>query len=118
MKKSDKFLNSIQDLEHSLTFIKRVEEDRIFYNGISKSFETCLEYAWKYLKAKVNDEGLEAHGPKDVIKRSGRLSLVDNVEFWLKCIEARNQAVHDYLGLDKNSYLKLIEQFFKEVSKI
>lgn len=118
MKKSNKFVQSIKELEHALSFAKRIKEDRIYFNGISKSFETCVEYAWKFLKSEVNQQGIEAYSPKESTKEAGRLGLIDDVEQWLRFLEARNQAVHDYLGLDDKTYLDLIKMFLTEVKKL
>ena len=115
MKKTDKFLNSIKELENALTYVKKIKKDKIYFNGIVKSYETCLEYAWKYLKAEVNDQGIEAHSPKEAIKHSGRMNLISDVELWLKFLLARNQSVHDYLGINEEKYLELIQKFYKEV---
>lgn len=77
---TEKLNKSIQDLEHALGFEKDAEKDSFFYFGIAKAFEVCLEFAWKFLKKNVEDQGLEARSPKEAIKIAGRLDIIENVE--------------------------------------
>jgi len=113
-----KFKESIDALEHALTFLDKAKKDNFYTSGIAKKFEICFEYAWKFFKQKANEEGLEAFSPKETIKIAGRLGLINNVEKWLDFLEDRNIAVHDYLGMPEDKYLKTIQEFFREVKKI
>ncbi|MFA5812737.1 MAG: HI0074 family nucleotidyltransferase substrate-binding subunit [bacterium] len=116
--KDDKFRQAIDDLAHAVTFSKEAERDRFYFAGITKSFETCVEYAWKYFKRLAIDEGLEVYSPKDAIRAAGRLGLIDDVEKWLGFVEDRNLAVHDYLGVSIDDYMKTIRVFLAEVKKL
>ncbi|MBI2336301.1 MAG: nucleotidyltransferase substrate binding protein [Deltaproteobacteria bacterium] len=118
MTEQKKLPESIKALEHALTFLKLAQKDPFYFAGISKTFETCLEYAWKYLKQRSTEEGLEAYSPREAIKIGGRLGLIDNVEKWLDFLEDRNLAVHDYLGIADEDYLKTIQDFVTEVKKL
>ena len=102
---------AIQDLCHALTYEVKIQKDLFFYAGISKSFEVCFEYAWKYLRRICVDQGLEVYGPKDVIKSAGRLGLIDNVEEWLDFLADRNIAVHNYARMSTSDYLQTIKKF-------
>lgn len=114
----DKLIESINALEHALSFIDKAKEDEFYFSGISKSYEVCLEYAWKFLKRKALDEGLEVYSPKDAIKHAGRLRLIDDVEKWLDFLDDRNLAVHDYLGVSDDDYLMTIQEFLVKVKKL
>lgn len=46
------------------------------------------------------------------------VELIDNVELWLDFLEDRNLAVHDYLGIMDEDYLKSIKKFMSEVKKL
>ena len=117
-KAPDKFEQSIKALEHAVGFSKQAEEDPFYSAGIAKTFETCLEYAWKYLKRRAIEEGLEVYSPKEAIKQAGRLGIIDNVEHWLNYLEDRNLAVHDYLGVSEEEYLNTIRDFLRDVKRI
>src|SRR3989338_10582454 len=107
----DKLLESFRQLEHALDFEDKVSKDRFYFSGICKSFETCLEYAWKYFKRQATDQGLEVYSPKEAIKLAGQLGLIEDVESWLGFLNDRNVAVHDYLGIPDQVYLKTIKSF-------
>lgn len=109
---------SIDALEHALTFLDKAKKDDFYYAGITKKFEICFEYAWKYFKRKAQEEGLEAFSPKEAIKLAGRMGLIDSVENWLDFLEDRNTGMHDYLGMSQEDYLETIQAFFREVKKI
>lgn len=113
-----KLKKAIVDLEHALGFEKKGSKDPFYFAGIAKCFEICLEYAWKYFKKSAVQEGFDAYSPKESIKLAGRMGLIDNVELWLKFLEDRNKAVHDYIGVSDDDYLKTIKDFLKEVKKI
>lgn len=112
-----KLKDAITDLEHALTHLEKAKKDNFYFAGISKEFEVCFEYAWKYLKQKVEADGLEAASPKEAIKQAGHIGLIKDVEKWLGFLQDRNIAVHDYLGMSNADYLKTIQQFFSEVKK-
>lgn len=114
----DKLNASIKELEKAMRFADKIASDRFYFAGISKCYEVCLEYAWKFFKRRAIDEGLEVYSPKDAVKAAGRLKIIDNVEKWLDFIEDRNLAVHDYLGVSDEDYLKTIREFLLEVKKV
>lgn len=116
--KDDKLKAAIQALGHALSFEKKIKQDKFFLAGIAKSFETCLEYAWKYFKRRALDEGFEPYSPKESIKYAGRIGLIDDVEAWLSFLEDRNDAVHDYEGVSDKDYLQTIKAFYREVKRI
>lgn len=114
----DKFEQAIQDLTSALSYRKRALEEKIIYSGIAKSFEVAIEYAWKFLKRELEAQSLEAYSPKEIVKTAGRAGLIDDVELWIQCLNARNIAVHDYLGITQTEYLDLIERFLPLLKKL
>ena len=113
-----KLKESVDALEHALSFLPKAKKDPFYFSGISKSFEVCLEYAWKYLKRRCIDEGVDVYSPKESLKEAGRLGFIDNVEKWLAFLKDRNLAVHDYIGMSDEDYLKTIQAFLVEVKKL
>ena len=106
-----KLKNSIKELEHALTFLPKARSDKVYLSGISKSFEVCLEYLWRHLKQRVEEEGLEAYSPKEIVKTAAKAGFIDDAEVLIECINARNSAVQDYFGTDPGEYLELIAKF-------
>ena len=115
----EKLKIAIKLLEQALKYESRIKEDPAFYMaGISKSYEVCLEYAWKYLRALVADKGFEVFGPKDSIKIAAQIGLLKEPEEWLRFINERNLAVHDYATISNEQYLQSAKDFLKEVKKL
>ncbi len=77
-----------------------------------------MEYAWKYFKAMLAEEGLEAYSPKEAIKLAGRAGWISNVEEWLDYLEDRNLAVHDYLGVANPDYMQTIRSYLASAKKL
>lgn len=85
---------------------------------LSKAFEILVEYAWRLLKEKVEDQGLDAASPKMAVKEAARLKIITEPEKWLDAIDARNDSVHDYFGISKKEYITLAKEFLRLVQKI
>lgn len=113
-----KMLQAFRKLQHALKNKTRLDEDSIYFDAISKNFESCVEYAWKFLKRQVEAQGLEAYSPKEAIKLAGKIHIIDDVEKWLDFLNDRNLAVHDYIGIDDASYLKTILEFTIEMKAL
>ena len=114
----DKLRESIEHLQQSLQFFDKAKEEHVFFSAISKNFEVCMEYAWKYLQKKITDSGIDAPSPREAIKLAGRLNLIDDVESWMNFLEERNRSVHDYLGVTPEQYPRMIQDFYREVRKL
>ena len=118
MTAKEKLTSAISDLDHALTFQKQALKDHFYYGGIAKAYETAIEYAWKYFRAEAIEAGLEAESPRDAIKQAGVLSIINDVENWLRFLKLRNVAVHDYLGLRPEDYLKAANELAAELKKL
>lgn len=115
---TDKFHQSVKELRSAYKRKKESLDDYLIYAGIAKCFEVALEYTWKYLKQELEDAGLDPYSPKDVVKTAGREGIITDVEKWIKFINVRNIAVHDYLGVTQKEYLETIGEFLVEIGKI
>ena len=113
-----KLKDAIKKLKHALTFEKKISKDVFYLDGIAKSFEICLEYAWKHFELIATTHGLEVFSPREAIKAAGQVGLIDNVQIWLEFLEDRNYAVHDYMGLSDKDYLETIKSFYVEVTRL
>ena len=84
---------------------------------IVKAYEILVELAWKYFKLKVEDEGLSAPSPKEAVRKDATIGIIEDPQKWIGFIEARNLSVHDYFGLDSDSFLKLITDLVRVARK-
>jgi len=81
--------------------------------ALSKAFEIAIEYAWRELKSRVENDGLDAPSPKAAVKQAAKLGIVTSPELWIECIDARNNSVHDYFGITEEDYAELAEKFLQ-----
>lgn len=91
------------------------DNSKLTFLALTKAFEVLLEYSWKNLKQKVEDEGIEVYSPKDAVREAARLELINNPELWIKAINARNESVHDYYSMPRDAFVDLIKRFEKEL---
>lgn len=113
-----KFKESLNRLKNALKFASRAKKDPLYYDAISKAFEIALEYSWKYLKELVEEEGIDVVSPKDAIRRAGEIGIIRDVELWIGYINARNVAVHDYLGVPSADYIRIAKEFSEVARKL
>lgn len=110
----NKIGGALTQLEKAIEGYKKAGGDnRLQFLALSKGFEVAVEYAWRELKARVEDDGLDAPSPKTAIKQAAKLGLINDAESWLACIDARNDSVHDYFGIPEADYVALAERFLK-----
>lgn len=113
-----KLAQSVAELEHALSFSKEAQKDRFYLSGITKCFETCIEYAWKYMRKKALDAGLDPASPVEAIKCAGKIGMIDDVERWIDFLKNRNLTVHDYVGVSSDQCLALARTLLGETKKI
>jgi len=80
---------------------------------VAKAFEVAVEYGWKDLKRRVEDEGLSAPSPKEAVRQAARLSFIEEPEKWIACINARNDSVHDYYRVPPERYIEFAEDLLR-----
>jgi len=104
---------SSRHLKQALKLYHKAEPDsnRLQFLTVAKAFEICVEYAWKELKRRVEDEGLDAPSPKEAVRQAARLGFISDADMWINCINARNDSVHDYFNIPEKDYVKLAETF-------
>lgn len=115
---NDKLIKALSSLKESLLEREKEGASAINDAGVAKCFEVALEYAWKAVKRLVEDDGLEANSPKESIKFGATIGLIDNPEVWIDFINNRNLSVHDYIGVDNDTYLNSIKIFAIECEKL
>ena len=111
-----KLHDAVNDLERCIDAYEPSKKERsITFIALTKSFEVALEYAWKELKRQIEEKGLEAYAPKDVVREAANIGLLQDPELWIDCINARNLSVHDYFSLPESAIVELATQFFRSV---
>ncbi len=104
------------NLDNALTFleesIKQGSHSQLEKAGIIQSFEFTFELAWKTMKDFLNEKGLNALYPRDVIKEAFQNDLVQDGEKWLDMLESRNLMSHTYKSDDSEKvYEKIVNEY-------
>lgn len=125
----DKIKDAIKACEESLNKLKvafkmldetDADHDRIgaYEDAVIKRFEVAFEYCWKMIKVAVEYEGREAYGPRPAISEAIHFGWIEDPEFWTQALDARNNSVHDYFGISRSVYFKIVNRFIKEASNL
>lgn len=113
-KRSRPLKEALTNLDEALKlYDRRAKDDPLPFLTATKAFEVAVEYGWRELKARVEDEGLDAPSPKAAVKEAARLNMINDPGFWLKAIEARNASVHDYFGIGEEEFISIATEFLK-----
>lgn len=113
---------SVKKLEEALKVYDgtRVTDEKreILGDAVIKRFEVAFEYCWKLMKSACEYQGGEAFGPRPAIQEAIRFGWIDNPEFWVQALDARNGSVHDYFNIPRSVYLDIVRSFAREVEKL
>jgi nucleotidyltransferase substrate binding protein (TIGR01987 family) len=76
------------------------------------AFEFCFDLAWKLLKVRLKDEGLDLATPKAVLRAAGDAGMIVSVEEWFGYLRARNLTSHTYDEATANQVYAVISGGF------
>ena len=71
-------------------------ENEFIRDSVIQRFEFCFELAWKMLKLKLQEEGIEAATARAVIRDSVTAGLLEDGNEWSQMLLKRNQTSHTY----------------------
>jgi nucleotidyltransferase substrate binding protein (TIGR01987 family) len=74
----------------------RQPENEFIRDSVIQRFEFSYELAWKMLKLKLEQEGIEAATPRAVIREAVAAHLLDDGNRWSEMLQKRNLTSHTY----------------------
>lgn len=88
--------------------------------GVIQFFEVSFELSWKLMKDYLEYQGYEVSSPRESIKRSFGINLIENGTLWLDALMDRNLTTHIYdeeiaqriYNKIKNEYFVLLESLY------
>lgn len=110
-KKRDNYFAALQSLEEAIAEPIKIQRD---IAGIIQNFEFVYELGWKYLKAYLEDEGLQSGAPKDVFTKAYQSDLIDDEEGWLDIMRSRNLTAHTYDPVFAKKLVDMIKSSYME----
>jgi nucleotidyltransferase substrate binding protein (TIGR01987 family) len=84
---------------HRLHQAASQQGDDILRDATLQRFESTFEAAWKTLQLYLLHQGVEATGPRQVLKQSfaqGLIQTPEDADIWLAMLEDRNLTTHTY----------------------
>ena len=83
--------------------------DSVVRDACIQRFKYTLDTCWKALKLILLEEyGIEANSPKEVIRMAFKVKLISNDPLWIQMIDDRNMTAHIY---NENMANKIVSQF-------
>ena len=80
----------------SAALSKNPSDDDMYLDATIQRFEFTFELAWKFIKAILEYEGIEANSPRASIREGFKANIVENPAKWLDMLEKRNLSNHPY----------------------
>lgn len=118
MTKLENLIKNLGKANQGLKKAGKTKPTRMNKDATIQRFEFTFELTWKTLQEYIRDQGFDCKSPKNCIRESARLGLIDNIEKWFKFLDNRNLIAHIYnKELANRVYLQAIK-FPKEVEKI
>ncbi len=114
-----RFRNFNKSLELLESALKIEQPDVVQKAGIVQFFEMCCELSWKVMKDYLEDQGFTEIGtPRNAIKKSFEIGLIEDGHAWMDLLVDRNLSVHTYdeekaNSLDLLIHTKYIQLFQK-----
>ena len=104
-----RFRNFDKSLELLESALKIEQPDVVQKAGIVQFFEMCCELSWKVMKDYLEDQGFTEIGtPRNAIKKSFEIGLIEDGHAWMDLLVDRNLSVHTYDEEKANSLDLLI----------
>ena len=81
--------------------------------GVIQFFEMAFELAWKLMKDYLNYQGYDIKSPREAIKKSFEIDLVNDGRTWLEALADRNATVHTYDESEANEiYQRIRDRYY------
>lgn len=109
---TERFIQRQTDFVKAVTRLEEAcaqEENSFIRDSVIQRFEFSWEMAWKMLKLRLSDLGIEALTPRDVFRQSVQAGLIQDGNAWTEAQLQRNQTSHTYdepLSLTVYAFIK------------
>lgn len=89
-----------QDLTKALDRLKEASllpsDNTINQDATIQRFEFTFELCWKIMQTIVSQNKQNIYGPKNVIRVTAQLGIIDDPQIWFDFLEKRNLTAHTY----------------------
>lgn len=107
------FSNAVQRLKEAL----EEKETDIVIDGVLHRFEFTFELAWKTMKDYLEYVGVieKTGSPREIIKSAFEYGMIEDGEFWINMMLARNSLSHLYDEEKSREVYKNIKNIYFEL---
>ena len=113
MKEDIRYKQRFENFEKSFVLLKNaldIETPSIVEKaGVIQFFETTFELSWKLMKDYLEYVGYDINSPREAIKKSFSIELINEGDMWLQALIDRNLTVHTYDEATANEVYKIIK---------
>ncbi len=117
-----KILAQYEDLKKAFERLKEAlilpSEITINQDATIQRFEFTFELSWKLMKTILEEEGLTAVSPRNVIRQGATIGLIDEPQKWFEFLENRNLTVHTYKEEVAQKVYQSAKEFIPYVDKL
>lgn len=85
--------------------------------GLVQRFEYTFELSWLTMKDYLEEQGIEANFPREVIKNAFHYAIIEDGEVWMDMLEKRNLLSHTYDEENFKMSLELISKKYYDSMK-
>ena len=90
------FSKAFACLSDAMSRQEEIKNDQLLEMGMIQSYEFCTELAWKTMKDFLEEKGIIAKNPKDVMREAFIQGYIANEDNWMKILQDRNMTSHVY----------------------
>jgi len=124
MKEDIRYKQRFENFEKSFVLLKNaldIETPSIVEKaGVIQFFETTFELSWKLMKDYLEYLGYDINSPREAIKKSFSIELINEGDMWLQALIERNLTSHTYdeatatevYKAIKTRYFSLLNDFY------
>ena len=125
----NKILLRYQKLGKALNALERVVDkpvdlERTYVDSTIQRFEFTIELFWKFLKAVLENQGMDAPFPKIVFQESFRGHFIEDEKIWLQMLRDRNNISYTYeeeladkIYKNINTYVPILKKTYDDLSQ-
>lgn len=118
MTKLEKLTQDLKKANQRLEEAIKSPPTRMNKDATIHRFEFTFELAWKTIQAWIMDQGFECKSPKNCIRESARLEIINNPKNWFKYLKAKNLIANTYNEKMADKIYKKALKFSQEVNKL
>ena len=95
-----RYIQRFENYEKSFLLLKEslqiADPSIVEKGGVIQFFEVTFELSWKLMKDYLEYQGYEVNSPRESIKRSFSINLIENGSLWIDALTDRNLTTHTY----------------------